>query len=343
LNPVNDTTTTGTDGSYFFKNLVPQEYSVEVSKPPYATTTKGVMVTSANTVNVNFHMHTIQHPELSRKYLDFGLDSTQSFFTIKNTGTGTLHYTLTATQDWMTLNRTVGDISTGTDTIEVSINRTGLSLKKHIENIEIASKVGDDYIKDNVKVFINGVIDEDGNYYGVVMIGTQIWMAENLNTGNKIPHNTNQRNNGIPEKYYANDDEELGKNYGGLYQWGESMKYQPSDAGIIGTTQGICPAGWHIPTINEFDSLRIGHVAGNLWADRGNETGFSALPAGYYADNQFWEVGVATSFSTSAILDNKVVEFYLASGFTTLGPDPSASPQYSANYIRCIKDPAKSK
>jgi uncharacterized protein (TIGR02145 family) len=82
------------------------------------------------------------------------------------------------------------------------------------------------------------------------------------------------------------------------------MDYTPSDTGIIGTTQGICPAGWHIPTLAEWETLFEfcggESLAGNALKATGNKedgTGpwvsdnegatdqfvFTILPAGVYA------------------------------------------------------------
>ena len=62
----------------------------------------------------------------------------------------------------------------------------------------------------------------------------------------------NQTNNDIIEKYcFGNLSAScttLG--YGGLYQWDEAMQYVTTPG-----TQGICPTGWHIPTIEEFEIL----------------------------------------------------------------------------------------
>jgi hypothetical protein len=59
----------------------------------------------------------------------------------------------------------------------------------------------------------------DGQTYAALMIGSQCWMAENLNYGTKIPGVNEQTNNGIVEKYcYDNLDANCDV-YGGMYQW----------------------------------------------------------------------------------------------------------------------------
>jgi uncharacterized protein (TIGR02145 family) len=93
----------------------------------------------------------------------------------------------------------------------------------------------------------------DGNKYNTVRIGNQFWMADNLNTGTRINGNLSQSNNGTIQKYCYNDNEANCTQYGGLYQWNELMNYSL----ITENNQGICPAGWHIPSNAEWKEMEI--------------------------------------------------------------------------------------
>ncbi len=97
------------------------------------------------------------------------------------------------------------------------------------------------------------VDSRDGKTYATVLIGTQCWMAENLNIGiriNSTQGGYQQQNNGTIEKYcYANNEANCDI-YGGLYEWPEAMQYVTTEG-----AQGICPVGWHIPTDNEWKIL----------------------------------------------------------------------------------------
>lgn len=153
----------------------------------------------------------------------------------------------------------------------------------------------------------------DGKTYGTVLIGSQCWMSQNLNTGTRISGNTNQTNNTTIEKYCYNDQDASCTTYGGLYQWAETVQYlngatntttwSPPPAGNV---QGICPSGWHLPTYQELVSMltSVTFPAGGSLKETGtahwnapntgatNSSGYNGLPAGYrYEDGTFMNIG----------------------------------------------------
>ncbi len=85
----------------------------------------------------------------------------------------------------------------------------------------------------------------DGKTYNTVQIGTQCWMAQNLNVGTKILDTLNQSNNGVIEKHCYSGLESNCTTYGGLYQWNEVMRnalfFSESFESGSGTTP---PTGW---------------------------------------------------------------------------------------------------
>lgn len=136
-----------------------------------------------------------------------------------------------------------------------------------------------------------GNITYGGQVYTTVIIGTQCWMAQNLNIGTRIDGTSNQTDNSTIEKYCYADNTLNCATYGGLYQWNEMMQYSTTP-GI----QGICPTGWHLPTDAEWTTLTtyLGgeSVAGGKMKETGtthwaspntgatNTIGFTALPGG---------------------------------------------------------------
>lgn len=352
LDPSNDTTSTGSDGKFLFKNLESDNYEVEVSKPAYFKDTKNATVTSANTIEIDFALSGAPSIKISDSYLDFGLDSTVKYFTISNAGKGKLEYSLNASKDWITVDPERGDATTETDTIKVTIERAGLSENKHEETVSIISYIGDDIQEDKVDVLVNGVYHE-GYYYGIVTIGTQTWMTENLNTGIMISVGLGeeQTNNGKVEKYCYENVPDNCDVYGGLYHFDEMLNYQTDSI-----TQGICPAGWHIPVRSEWYTLfnyfggkanaggalkATGTIQdGNgLWeapnTGATNESGFTGLPGGMFRTlDGWWGKGTEAWFYQNELIFGKLIG--LGNASNSIDEQNWTSEGAS---VRCIKDP----
>ena len=169
------------------------------------------------------------------------------------------------------------------------------------------------------------VHDHDGQDYKTVQIGSQCWMAENLNIGTMINGSNNQTNNSTIEKYCYSNNSSNCSTYGGLYQWDEMMQYVTTEG-----TQGICPTGWHLPTDAEWKTIEMhlgmtqteadaegwrgtnegSKLAGNaaLWSNGTLEgdsdfgtSGFTGLPAGYrFTDSSFLNLSNTTGFWSSS-------------------------------------------
>lgn len=103
-----------------------------------------------------------------------------------------------------------------------------------------------------------------GVTYNTVVVGTQCWLDKNLNYGTMLATGgTAMTNNGIVEKYCPLAHGSLRTTplsesdcttWGAVYNWSEAMNYQASECNN-GKCQGICPAGWHIPTEAELGIL----------------------------------------------------------------------------------------
>jgi len=256
----------GSDGVYLIKNIEPGSYKIKASKAKYEPVSRDIVIESGETNQNDFTLSLIPWPEISPKYLDFGEESTSGSFTIKNIGSGTLHYTCQSAVDWIEIAETYGDVTAEADIIHVTIDRSAISEETQKEIIRVIS-YSDVDIYDTVQIYVNGLMDKDENYYNIVTIGTQTWMAENLNTGKmKIWEGgltISLTNNGIPEKYCYENSLSNCKTYGGLYTWDEMMDYVSMDDGVpdaggylvFESHQGICPHGWHIPTDAEWSTL----------------------------------------------------------------------------------------
>ena len=166
----------------------------------------------------------------------------------------------------------------------------------------------------------------DSSVYTTVQIGMQCWMKENLNIGIRINSFEAQSDNGFIEKYCYYNDATNCDIYGGLYRWDEIMNYTGSSNFIPSGRQGICPAGWHVPsdgewcqletyidaTVNCTDIGERGTDAGGKMKEEGtfhwlnpntgatNSSGFTALPAGrIYSWGMFDNLNFFASFWSS--------------------------------------------
>ena len=92
------------------------------------------------------------------------------------------------------------------------------------------------------------VTDIDGNVYETVVIGDQLWMAENLKVthyrnGDEIPTGLSSDNEGewatTDEGAYAIYDDN--PYYIDLY----GLLYNPY---VVLDERKVCPAGWHVPS-----------------------------------------------------------------------------------------------
>jgi uncharacterized protein (TIGR02145 family) len=164
----------------------------------------------------------------------------------------------------------------------------------------------------------------DGKKYKYVKIGTQTWMAENLNYEAE------------GSKCYENKSANCEK-YGRLYDWNTALK--------------ACPKGWHLPSDEEW-SVLVDFAGGNEiagtklkakggWYNNGNGTdeyGFSALPSGAGdPDGSFYYVG-SSGFWWSA-LENNASNAYTRSIYYDLDlahwDDADKSNWFS---VRCLQD-----
>ena len=173
------------------------------------------------------------------------------------------------------------------------------------------------------------VTDHEGNVYNTVQIGNQCWTRENMrcttspSTGTTILEYPASSYSYTGKKaYYVDGSAENTATYGLLYNWwaatdtfntvyGETStdtnRNHSIDVAFSGYRRGICPTGWHVPSVEEYQQLldyvgsQSSYICNNgryswallsttMWGwdpDQGdgcfatiNATGFSAVPAG---------------------------------------------------------------
>ena len=192
----------------------------------------------------------------------------------------------------------------------------------------------------------------DGQIYKTMTIGTQTWMAENLNyeTANSSCYN---------------DDASNCTKYGRLYTWDVAMDsagtWSENGKGCgyglacspTYPVRGVCPDGWHLPTQAEWDTL-FTTVGGSSvaakklksssgWYDNRNGTddfSFSALPAGYRDHNGNDENEGEEAYFWSSTEDDRKYMFAYFMNLYYYDDDAGLFVDYKSNgfSVRCLKD-----
>lgn len=207
------------------------------------------------------------------------------------------------------------------------------------------------------------VTDVEGNVYNTVVIGGQIWMAENLKTTSYkdgTPIDIEESGNwGTTENgaycWYDNDSAQYAEIYGALYN------------GYAVVSENLCPTGWHVPTDDEWKTLEMflgmsqaqadaseivrgtnegSKLAGdsNLWYGGAitddsefGSSGFLGLPGGVrYSYNTFSSNSFAAYWWTSTTV-------YTSPWYRAISNDETGIYRTTANNnngysVRCVKD-----
>ena len=215
--------------------------------------------------------------------------------------------------------------------------------------------------------------ERDGKVYRTVKIGDQIWMAENLNFDpgqggsgeDKYDwswcYDNEPKNCDVAGRYYTwaaaidsvklANDEDNPKECG----YGEECGFALADSATL--VQGVCPTGWHLPSMEEWQALVVAvdanitefsntNAAGKVfksqsgWDNNGNGTdafGFSALPAGMrrYNGDFKYEGEKAYFWSTE---DNSSNAYYMYLFYDTKFAGLNHNFKYYAMSVRCVKD-----
>lgn len=211
---------------------------------------------------------------------------------------------------------------------------------------------GDEVSFATLPVSANSVMDIDGNSYDIVTIGTQVWMQQNLRTSHY--RNGDLIQTGLSDaawgatgsgaySIYGSNSSNDGM-YGKLYNWF-----------AVVDPRNIAPAGWHVPTETDWQTLinflEASTKAGGAMKEAGlthwtspntgasNSSGFFGLPGGYrdtngsygFMGNGGWWWSTAADFSPDEAkalgLFTNSDEAIIVTGKKTFGAS-----------VRCLKD-----
>ena len=191
----------------------------------------------------------------------------------------------------------------------------------------------------------------DNHIYKTIGIGSQMWMAENLNFSDSLNYPS------LLGGSFCSDDKDSCALFGRYYRWAAAVDsvYWSTKGKTCGATddlcvfsgpvQGICPDGWHLPSIGEWNVLTsVVRNAVDLqaqgfeyWKDATDKYGFSAVPAGQIGRGD--GAGRNAFFWSSTARESDAGMFGVsASGMSTDGlgcPDNKFCGFFS---VRCIKD-----
>ena len=207
----------------------------------------------------------------------------------------------------------------------------------------------------------------DQKTYKTIVIGSQTWMAENLNFSDSTRYPGMLKRNWC----YENCLDSCAK-YGRLYTWSAAMDsantFKDCDSsGICSPTypvRGICPEGWHIPSVNEFKTLfatvggedlklaskslrsSSGWIINGSYGNGTDAFGFSAQPSGSRSGghlegiDDFSSVGKETQFWSSTKVPRSGVQTMCVNGRDNVTDNMFCNRMSTkeGNPVRCIKD-----
>ncbi len=166
-------------------------------------------------------------------------------------------------------------------------------------------------------------VDADGVSYHTVRIGCECWTAENLRSTKYSDDTDIPSSNVYHSDDYPNDAENEAK-FGRLYSWYSAMHVTEGDDTAEPATsnspvgryvQGVCPAGWAVPAVGIYTSMK--NISGAIENVKSSDqttwlpglagiapgSGFNAKGAGYYESyiDRYMNLLGQTDFWTSTI------------------------------------------
>jgi uncharacterized protein (TIGR02145 family) len=201
--------------------------------------------------------------------------------------------------------------------------------------------------------------DADGNLYNTVLIGSQLWMTENLRTTKlndntaipEIQDNAQWVSLTTPEYCWYDNNINFKSTYGALYNW------------YTVNTGKLCPNGWRVPTDTDFSVLEttLGMAASQaeVWGFRGtdhglkmkntsgwdengngtNSSGFTALPGGYrYGLDGMFVLQTTITYWWTASEHDADRGWYRRLDSSSDQAYRASTSKKGGKYVRCVKN-----
>lgn len=242
-----------------------------------------------------------------------------------------------------------------------SVTISDLSSTNILSSTDVASSSSGVFVKAQTMTD-----DRDGEVYNTVVIDEAEWFAENLNYGTFVETDSNTKSPILEpgQKFCFNNDEAICENGGAHYTWNAAMDLatecgdgSKNCENQINTPyhQGVCPAGWHIPTDGDWQALidlagggsELGTYLKVSEFDGEDTWGFGMIASGVLSPG----LGIWDNYSLQAVKDStgnasfwKTKENQAANAYTTFFKwnqtniseiDREKGHGYS---VRCVKD-----
>jgi uncharacterized protein (TIGR02145 family) len=218
----------------------------------------------------------------------------------------------------------------------VSSSETLSAIALNVADTSIGGGTVETYIISTIPIVntFDSVTDSrDNQVYKSVTIGSQTWLAQNLNFAGNGPASIG---------HCYNDSASYCTIYGRLYSWADVVSIDSSDRTVPNRVQGICPTDWHVPSDSEWNILQmaVGSVAmagttlksKSGWSGSGNGTdtyGFHAMPGGNRGtDGSFGNIG------TTGLWWSIQNDFRMSDLFTAV--DAAGHDKTNGFSLRCI-------
>ncbi len=206
------------------------------------------------------------------------------------------------------------------------------------------------------QIIVEGTMTDarDAQEYRTLTLGSQTWMAQNLNWE-------------APTESWCYDGSPLYcELWGRLYSWDAMLQGESPSKTNPSQVKGVCPTGWHVPSRAEWDELaqtvvdytgegvfseaewsRVGYyLKANIgWSSVAgggiDKFGFSAGAFGYryyVSDIDIFKADRVHGYFWTASEKDSDNGFLTAFSSNTSGMDRTNAPKDAAVYVRCVKD-----
>jgi len=209
--------TTGSDGSYFFNNLIAQTYSVSVSKTGYIADSKSVQVRAEQTIISDFILSK-NLPQIQPSSVTITDEDGSKSVTLKNTQTDPIGFSTQASKSWIEVSPSTGSIAANSQTIiTITINFEEIDFGEYNENVVInvsgSSLSIPVIISKSQPSFINILQPQENGIYAPEEIMSITWES---NLEGTVDINLLRSGNSSIFKVIS---EEVQNNEGGSFNW----------------------------------------------------------------------------------------------------------------------------